>query len=331
VISCVQLDLEEAIRIFPRTGREREILSHPFDFKRTHFVIRDESGVQGRISANLSKSDPSRGYFGFLRVEAGSVTGTNGFAEALLAHAEAWLKENGAREAIGPVNYSTLFDYRVRLDSDAGSPSFFWEPGANPGCLPLLEASGYQLLASYHSRAYRDTASVLPFSEQRYREALNAGFKTRPIRFSGSGANDLEALYRINSSSFQDAFLAEPLDRGAYLKLNVPGYASLLSDFSFFLLNPEGVEVGYFFLFPDQGHVVWKTIAILPEYQKAGLAGFGIHHAVALAQEKGISRVVAALIREGAPSEALLSKAAHLMIWEHRYGVFKKALSSGCA
>ncbi|MBU6155141.1 MAG: GNAT family N-acetyltransferase, partial [Bdellovibrionales bacterium] len=324
MIHIRELSLEEAILHFPRSQEEREILSYPFDFRRTHFVADLGGKTVGRISANVSKSDALRGYFGFFHVEPDLSTYERGLsARELLSSAETWLKENRVGHIVGPVNYSTLFDYRIRLDSEEEAisrGSFFWEPVNTKGQVGWLTEAGYRLHEEYHSRAYRDVDHFLPVSEARYQEALSAGFKTRPIRFSGAESPDLEILYRINTLAFQDSFLAEPFDLNAYQTLNVPKYTKLLSEFSFFLLDPKGTEVGYFFLFPDQGYLVWKTLAVLPEYQKSGLAGFGIHHALKLALGQGITKVVAALIRKGAPSESLISRAEPLRIWEHRYG-----------
>ncbi len=320
---------DSLVKTFARTEGERAALTYPFEFKRNHFLALLQGTVVGRISANLSASDPKRGYFGFFDVNCGSDVLNRECAKGLLASAELWLSSQGADHVVGPVNYSTLFEYRLRLDEGndpEASPVFSWEPPRRKGFIAWLQGSGYELLEEYHSRAFRDPRLVLPFSQRRYDEALASGFKTRPIEFSGAESPDLRALFRINSSSFQESFLSEPFDFRAYTTLNIPKHSSLLSEFSFFILNPRGQEVGYFFTFPDQGYLVCKTIAVLPEYQKAGLASFGIHHAISLANEKGINRVVSALIRRGAPSESLLSKAESLMIWEHRYGVFSKKL-----
>jgi GNAT superfamily N-acetyltransferase len=110
--------------------------------------------------------------------------------------------------------------------------------------------------------------------------------------------------------------------------LIAPQYFSRLSEYTFFILNPAGEEIGYFFLFVENGYLVWKTVAILPEYQGAGLASFGIHHALQLALRNGVDKLLAALIRNGAPSEVLLNRAKSLQLWEHRYAVFEKSIKS---
>jgi len=333
MITIRELDLFGAQNEFAENAREREILAYPFGFERSHFIAVRGGKKVGRISANLSLQNPERGYFGFFSCNPQEVEAKDA-ARTLFEVSENWLTRRGVKQVVGPVNYSTLFDYRFKLPSVGSDPSlgpkasrFFWEPGQPEVYLEWVRNAGYRILEEYHSIAYQDPASVLPISEKRYQEALDMGFSVRPIRIVDQDRGDLETLARINAESFQQSFLAEPLDRDAYLKLNVPQYVSLLSEFSFFILNPKKEEVGYFFLFEDQGYLVWKTLAILPAYQKAGLAGFGIHHALTLAKSKGINRLISALIRSGAPSEALLLKAAHLKLWEHRYGVFKKDLT----
>lgn len=321
------------ISVFSQNEEEQRTLAHPFSFARAHFVAQKEGCTVGRISANRSPSQPKRGYFGFFDVDPDLGKETSLCAALLLESAESWLRAQGVEQVFGPVNYSTLFDYRVRLDSDLEareSPRFSWEPNQPESQLQWLHESGYQLHEEYRSTAFRDSGLVLPVSENRYREAMDSGFTVRPIRQdkekSGILESDLRALFKINSKSFQESFLSEPFDLKAYQQLNIPRYEKLLSDLSFFIVSPGGEEIGYFFLFVDQGYLVWKTLAILPEYQKAGLAGFGIHYAIQTANARGISKVVTALIRKGAPSESLLEKAAPLRLWTHRYGVFNKSL-----
>jgi GNAT superfamily N-acetyltransferase len=325
VIEYRHLELDEACRVFPMTPEERRIVEYPFPFARTHIIATVRGRIVGRIAANLSVCDSTRGYLGFFRVDPD--LGPEGMmcARMLIGRAEAWLARNGANHGIAPVNYSTLFEYRYRLDPPVpGEPCFSWEPPYSPDHVQWFEQSGYGKLEDYLSRSFRDLSLALPFSDRSHQEAVRMGFSTRPIFEEGSMEQDLQSLFRINAASFQETFLSEPFDFAAYVSLNVPRHQNRLSEFSFFLVNPEGKEIGYFFLFADQGFLIWKTLAILPEYQKKGLAGFGIHHALTLAHERGITGVVAALVRRGAPSEQLLLRAEQLRTWEHRYAVFKK-------
>ena len=98
-----------------------------------------------------------------------------------------------------------------------------------------------------------------------------------------------------------------------------------ISEFCFFILNPEGKEVGYFFLFEEHGHFIWKTVAVSTAFQSLGLGTFGMHQGLKSGKEKNIDHYVAALVKKGAPSEGLTSKPSAYE-WVHEYKVFKKEI-----
>jgi len=321
----VELTLEDAIQRFARTDFERKLIAYPFSFERTHFVYEQNGSILGRLSANCSIRDQERGYVGMFDVSAG---GGREVALALLNAAESWLQNRGVTQIFGPVNYSTFFDYRFevsRTGQDEPFP-FFWEP-RNPSSYPnWFQKAGFQIADEYFSRAYHQVQTILPASQQRYDDSIRAGFSVRTLDLKSNLNRELKILSRINASSFEENFIAEPFDEELYKSMIAPQYFAKLSEYTFFVLNPEGEEVGYFFLFVENGYLVWKTVAIIPEYQGAGLASFGIHHALQLALKNGVDKLLAALIRVGAPSEVLLNRASKLMLWEHRYAVFQKTV-----
>ena len=323
-----ELTLVEAVALFARNESEKEFISFPFTFERTHFVFMTGERISGRISANLSLRDSGRGYIGMFECDASSPHAST-IAGELIAVTEKWLKDRGVKNAYGPVNYSTMYQYRFELPRDAGdqTPSFFWEPAQPAVYVDWFESAGYSVADRYFSKAFENLHLIVPKSQQRYDDALKMGFSTRVLDFSKDPQHELAMLSKINAGSFEESFLAEPFDEKAYRTLVAPRFFDVLSEFSFFILNPKGEEIGYYFLFPENGYLVWKTIAILPEYQKAGLAGFGIHHSLLLAEKHGIKKVVAALIRNGAPSEVLLKRGEQFQIWEHRYAVYGKTFN----
>lgn len=324
-----ELQIQDLRERFSRTEFEKKIFGFPFQFERVHFVSEGEGGEPcGRIAASVSLRDRETGYLGFFECDP-TRPGAEDRARSLIDSATGWLRQRGVRTVYGPVNYHTLFDYRFRLPDEPGlevPPVFFWEPSQPRNYVDWFLQAGFNLAEEYHSRGYRHLDQILPKSQSRFDDALAKGFSVRPLDFAGNRDQDLLALTRINAGSFEQSFLAEPFDEQAYQALVAPRFAALLSEFSFFIQNPSGEEIGYFFLFPESEYLVWKTLAILPEYQGAGLAAFGIHHALTLAARSGITKVVSAMIRNGAQSEHLLKRAESFQIWEHRYGVFKKTL-----
>jgi GNAT superfamily N-acetyltransferase len=322
------LDLKDAVNTFARTPAEKAFIRFPFEFKRSHWIFEENGIILGRISANLSLKDPGRGYIGFFECDSEGASAET-IAMELLNTAELWLKSQGVNRIYGPINYSTLFQYRFEIERDppeVETPRFFWEPN-QPLIYPeWFKQAGYKIADLYHSRAYQHLDQVIPKSQKRYDEACALGFGTRPFDLINHSARELRALSMINAGSFEESFLAEAFDEKAYRTLVVPALSQYLSEYSFFLTNPQGEEIGYFFLFPEHDYLIWKTLAVLPKYQGAGLASFGIHHALTLAHQNGIKKVVSALIRNGGQSEVLLKRGQEFQIWEHRYAVFEKTL-----
>lgn len=325
------LGMNELVSHFARGDYEKKLFGFPFAFPRAHWVFEEGGSRLGRISANISIKDPKIGYIGFFDCDV-SAPNAASHALQLIQGAVDWLRDQGVEMAYGPVNYHTLFDYRLRLPDPGQTgeavPEFFWEPNQPLGYVEWWSRAGFQLVEEYHSRAYRHLDRILPKSQERYNQARALGFSVRTLDFKQHRERDLKALTRINAGSFEQSFLAEPFDDRAYRELVAPRFASLLSEFSFFLIHPSGEEIGYFFLFPESDYLVWKTLAVLPEFQGTGLAAFGIHHALTLAAHHGIEQVVSALIRNGAQSEHLLKRAEAYQVWEHRYGVFGKQLTT---
>jgi GNAT superfamily N-acetyltransferase len=310
--------------------RQQELIQYPFSFPKKHW---NRDG--GTIGACVSPSDPTRGYIGFYQ----PLNEANG--KQLLASAVQWLQEQGVQKIYGPIDYSTWFDYRF-LISTTGGPEFSFEPGRSSlDYAKQWTDFGFTLCEEYHSRAYDGIHTALPKTQSSFEKFYQLGYRTRSMDMAMHRDREILAITQINQLSFDRAFLSEPLDAEAYRKLYVPRFEGLLSDsngnendsLSFFILDPTGKEIGYFFLFQDAGdqdkpYLIWKTLAIMQLHQGQGLATFGIHHALQIAKKRNLDSMVAALIRKGAPSEILLNKIYDLK-WEHRYGVFEYHLNKG--
>jgi len=313
---------------FCKTAYEKKLVGFSFPFQREHWLSRSLDGkVNGRISANVSESDSSRGYIGFYECEL-STAETKSVSEILLKAAENWLKSKGVKTIYGPVNYSTWFSYRflVNQESPLCSPlRFAWEPHQPSEYVQHWQDFGFVPAEHYHSKAYPKISGAMPKTEPRYQELWAKGFRTRSMDFKTHAERELRAVGRINHASFKESFLKEPLGAEAYAALYVPQFAGYLSENCFFILNSDGKEIGYFFLYDDQGYLVWKTIAVIPEYQGIGVSTFGIHHALIEAKARGVDQMISALIRKGAQSEVQLQKIFNLL-WEHEYTVFQKEI-----
>lgn len=300
------------------------LLNREFAFKREHWIAMDRGHAVGRVSANLSQTDPSRGYVGFFETDLKRPDALE-VGRKLTDTACAWLKAAGVRTAYGPVNYSTWFTYRFRTDRNYG-PRFVWEPNSPPEYASIWEALGFKPAANYTSRAYRDIDRLLELTKKAYDRACAAGYRTRPFDLAGNFAGELGVIEAITKASFTEAFLIEPITPETYRELYVEPLRKLASKYCFFVLDPSGKEVGYGFNLLDQDHLIWKTLAIHPSEHGKGLSTFFMHASCLQARADGIPRAVAALVKEEGASDFTVQKLAPHLDWIHEFSVYSRNL-----
>jgi len=318
----------EDLEKFAKNTYELSLLQFPFSFKREHWIVEKDSKQVGRISANLSTSDPLRGYLGFYLTELNE-TDRAQISSLLLSTAETWLKEQGVKQVYGPVNYSTWFSYRFQTETEyihpAQDPQFEWEPAYAPEYFSDWEKNAYLEADHYHTKAFGKISETIQPTEASYDRLVSEGFSMRQIDLRNFPERELAAITKINQQSFSDKFLVEPIDPIAFQKLYAAPLLKHISHLSIFILDPEQKEIGYCFSFVDQGYFVWKTMAVMKEFQGKSLASAAIHYSLKLAEKEGVNDMVTALIREGAQSEVLLKKFPYHQ-WTHHYRLLKKEL-----
>ncbi len=106
------------------------------------FLARRGAGVVGRISAHIDHEhnryhNERTGFFGFFEAENDPE-----IACALLATAEAWLRERGMDRIRGPMNFSTNGEVGFLLEG-FDSPPVMMMPYTHPYYLDLVEGYGY--------------------------------------------------------------------------------------------------------------------------------------------------------------------------------------------
>lgn len=299
------------------------LLGTDFPFAREHWLIFEGTELRGRIAANLSATDPKRGYIGFFEVALGR-SNTEITAQSLLETALGWLRAKGVSTAYGPVNYSTWFPYRFRTDRNP-SPVFAWEPVQPPEYAGFWTKLGFEQASYYTSRAYRGGKELLSLTQKGYDRALKAGYRTRPFDLKNKLNEELATIERITKESFQSSFLIEPISPEIYRELYVKPFLALASKYCFFILNPEGREVGYGFVFLDQGCLIWKTLAVSPSEQGKSLSTFFMHASCQQGLADGVKYYVAALVKEEGMSDVTVQKLAPIREWIHEYAVYSRA------
>ncbi len=300
-------------------------LTLPAPFEREFWLCYKGEQAIACLGANVSAVDPLLGYIGFLELDLDAVFGDAGAAS--LSAACEWLARRGCGRVIAPVDFDNWFPYRFRID-DGDSRIFEWEPVNPPEYVQALEDNGFEIVDRYHSTCIGNLAGFLARTESSYQSAIAAGFEFRPFD-EPPLPEDLTSLYRISIESFADNFLFEPISQEQFLALYVGIVDKRKEGLSYFVVDPDGREVGFLFAFLEEwggptSAIIMKSIAVLPEARGQGLSSALTYVTAKAGVEHGAGCVVTALIRAGIQSESVARKGEFL--WRHDYALWTKTL-----
>lgn len=289
-----------------------------------------------------------------LRDERGLPYGMLGFFEAvegpqgreaarrLFDEGISWLRETGAGAVLGPMDGDTWHKHRLNVGPFDDRP-FLMEPYNPPGYPPLWEDAGFQVLERYSSTRV-STEAVADHLEPKREAALAAGYQLRPLDL-GRFDEDLRLLYRLSRLIFAGNFLYTEIPEEEFLALYAGSRRLLDPRLVWFARSPEGEDVGFLFAFPDRFRAVaamrgkrgplaklrylmrrnevdavnFKTLGVLPEHRRAGLAGALMGQGHREAAALGFRRANHCLFREGNPSGTLDGGTGRLLRRYHLY------------
>lgn len=223
--------------------------------------------------------------------------------QLLQAACDNW-RELGAALALGPLNGSTWFSYR--LVSDPGTrPPFLLEPWSTPQELEGWQTAGFTPWLTYHS-ALATPATYSPDPRAAELERKFSGVTLRsPTLQEPQLTGDLGKLHQLSLQAFAGNPLYSPLSTVEFEALYRPLLGRVPLDWVW-LAEHKGELVGFVFAYPDsQSTLVLKTLAVQPGRPLAGLGRHlsNLFHAQAFAA--GYGEVIHALMWDGNESAAL--------------------------
>jgi GNAT superfamily N-acetyltransferase len=290
-----------------------------------------------------------------LRDAEGRPLGMLGFFEAIdepegkegalriLSEGVRWLRETGAGQIVGPMDGDTWHRHRLNV-GPFEDPPFLLEP-YNPRYYPeIWDEAGFQVLESYYSKQV-DPAAVVAHLQPRAAQARAAGYRIRRIdmrRF----VDEMRLLYRLSRAIFAGNFLYTEIPEEEFLALYAGSRGLLDPDLILLARSPEGEDVGFLFASPDLFRAVvamrgkrglaaklrflrrrttdtmdFKTLGVLPEHRRAGIAALLMHEGHLRAQGKGYRAANHCLFREGNPSGELDGGAGRII---RRYNLYSQ-------
>jgi hypothetical protein len=301
------------------------------------WIARRGGAVVGRIGANVSPTRADTGYVGFFEAADG---GDPAIARALLDTALDWLRTRGASRAFGPIDRSTWYGYRFRVETraadalPASEEPFGWEPWQPPGYVAAFLAAGFEEAERYHSHGYRGVEGMrLTDATELIRGAgdfaVSQGFRFEP--FSNQWEDVLPDMYTVGNLCFTKNILFEPLGWDEFVPLYAGVGANVDYRPSFWLIDANGgkrEKRGMMFAYVDRGYVVMKTVGVAPELRRGGLSLGLLWAACNKGLELGLDATLAALFKAGNASEGMLRTGfGGATAWRHDYAVFQKTLT----
>ena len=248
-----------------------------------------------------------------------AMDGQDAAVEQLFGVGIAWLRDAGCGPIVGPMDGDTWHRYRLSL-GPFDDPPFLLEPYNPPYYERLWTANGFAPLERYVSKRVA-AAAVVAHLEPRREAALAAGYRLRPLdlpRFR----DELRTIYDLSRRIFARNFLYTEIAEEELYAMYAGVRALLDPELVWFARSPAGEDVGFLFAYPDRpaGVVDFKTLGVLPEHRRTGVAALLFHEGHRQALAKGYAQANHCLIKEGNPSGDLDGGAGRVM---RRYGLYQ--------
>lgn len=239
-----------------------------------------------------------------------SVTG----GAEVLAQAIHYIRDNGLRQVIGPMDRDTWHSYRFVTETD-DSPAFLLEPRHSADGLVVFKSAGFTQISSYFSARVPlvQTAQTAPPATSDF--IIEAWDGTDPERL-------FDQVLDLSTQAFARNAFYKPITRAAFLAMYMPMVPMLKRELIFFARRPDQTLAGFLFGTPNYAEgpkpksVILKTYASLTRGAGQHLA-HGFHRA---AGAEGYETAIHALIHEDNLS-AMRSASEGADVFR-RYGLF---------
>lgn len=251
----------------------------------------------------------------------------------LLSELENVAKNLEIDSLVGPLNFSTFFDYRAKLDHFE-LPGFPGEP-KNRELLPnLLELAGFECIKKYYSHEF-DTKLNFKFHYSIIFMGLWGQFRTwwqyKPQFLNSQNyLKYLPEIYEITINTFANNYLFMPISYQAF-KIHFENHILPFIHFetSVMMFSKNSKLVGYSLCLIDPNnkeHLLFKTIGVTKDHRKGGFVALQIMRLVYLNARKNFHLCLACLMIEGNKIDRVFKNMSLMTI---SYGLFQKKLKRG--
>jgi hypothetical protein len=228
-----------------------------------------------------------------------------------------WARAHQAKTIHGPINFSTWLPYRLSSFNDGGE-RFSFEPDRPLEYYTLLKQAGLETNQVFSSKGYDQLENIIQLSKGEYERAVAGGYTFEFLK-KDLTEDDMKDLHRLSVSIFAENYLATPIDFLTFKTLYAAQAKKEDYSDSFFIRSASGERIGFFINFVEHDYLVVKTIGIDRGHRGSGISNGSLYLSLTKVAERGIHRMVAAMVKEGAQSESYGRK-MHLL-WTHLYEI----------
>jgi GNAT superfamily N-acetyltransferase len=254
-----------------------------------------------------------------------------------------WLKNAGAGTIVGPMDGDTWHSYRLNVGPHDERP-FLLEPYNPPYYPELWERNGFEVLERYYSLRVDDLPGVIRRLEPKARKVLDAGYRLERLRVEHF-EDELNRFYELSCRIFAHNFLYSEIPRDRFMKLYSGTRGLIDADLVRFAVAPDGTDAGFLFALPDRFRAVaamkgskglvarlrfltlrnrtdavnLKSLGVVSEHRRSGLAAALMHCGYRTALDKGYRRTNLCLILDDNPSGKLDAGLGNVLRRYHLY------------
>ncbi len=240
--------------------------------------IEDEIGLIAFSHPQQRLNETPAVYFGYFACRENAK-----LAPCIFARLKVWTHEQNAEVVIGPIQFKTAYDYRLRIDS-FDAKTFWGEPQNPPHYVHCLQQNGFTVAQEYFSDFILDLDRVRKIARRKLPRATAAialrsmGRTNERPRFEIFNLNlfakNREEIFNLANDLFEKNVAFQPLNQFDFNVLYTePLLKSLCQKTSFLIFDSENKLRGLCLSFAhplDPDCLLIKTIGIEPTFRKNG-------------------------------------------------------------
>ncbi len=237
-------------------------------FAGTSFVAYRGEKAVARCQAEVKNE---LGMIGYFQAKNDSLATTQ-----LLMKAVDYLRQNGAKRVIGPMNGDTWHHYRFNLGPYKDKP-FIKEPW-NPVYYPeLWFNAGFEVVDKYDSYVIKNCSEVADKQHKFYQRCCRNGYTFEEITPQNYDQL-LPTIFKISSQIFADNRFYQTISYSEFEKLYAPLKKLTGNKLSWLAWDKKQQAAGFCFAFPnyaegaDPNYVCLKTLGVLQKDRGSGLS-----------------------------------------------------------